>query len=57
MSSLTERAKTAPVVRVDGAGNVVLAWRKRVGATHFDLWARRFAGGNWGPAAWANVLR
>ncbi|HEY4188229.1 MAG TPA: hypothetical protein VGP07_24355 [Polyangia bacterium] len=42
---------TAPMVRHDGAGNVVLTWRKRTGP-RFDMWGRNYdvASDSWGPA-------
>jgi hypothetical protein len=40
---------TLPLVRGDGAGNVMLVWRKLVaGGARYDLFARRFSGGSWG---------
>ncbi len=50
-NAVLDQAKPAPVVRGDLAGNVFLTWRKRVGATRFDLWGRRFSAGTWAPAA------
>ena len=49
-NSLEEEAKIYPVLGSDGAGNVVIVWRKRTG-TRFDLWSRRFSGGAWGAPA------
>jgi hypothetical protein len=42
---------TMPAVRTDPAGNVTLIWRKRTAASgkRFDLVARRFTAGAWGP--------
>jgi hypothetical protein len=44
---------TMPAVRTDPAGNVTLIWRKRTAASgkRFDLVARRFTAGAWGPQA------
>ncbi|MES1165459.1 MAG: hypothetical protein ABUR63_06875 [Verrucomicrobiota bacterium] len=42
---------TYPMVGSDGAGNVVLTWRKRIGTVaRFDLWGQRFTGGAWSAA-------
>ena len=44
---------TMPAVRTDPAGNVTLIWRKRTAASgkRFDLVARRYTAGAWGPQA------
>jgi hypothetical protein len=43
---------TMPVVRSDGAGNAVVVWRKLgPSGVRYDLHARRFSGGSWGPQA------
>lgn len=46
-NALEEEAKIYPVLGSDGAGNVVIVWRKRTG-TRFDLWSRRLSNGTWG---------
>jgi hypothetical protein len=42
---------TMPIVRTDPAGNVTLVWRKRTAASgkRFDMVARRYTAGAWGP--------
>jgi hypothetical protein len=44
---------TMPALRADPAGNVTLIWRKRTAASgkRFDLVARRYTAGAWGPQA------
>lgn len=42
---------TNPLVAHDASGNVALIWKKRVGATRFDMWARNYdaASSTWSP--------